>query len=92
MQVSGTASVGVVGGTWSLHIVLWEMGVVAASVCAILRVGRESHDDCVGAAMGGVEANVGGVETNFGGVQTSLSGVETNFGGVETSSDRAQAL
>ena len=65
MQVSGTASVGVVGGTWSLHIVLWEMGVVAASVCSILRVGRNPHDDGVGAAMDGVEANSDGVETNF---------------------------
>ena len=106
MQVSGTASVGVVGGTWSLHIVLWEMGVVAASVCSILRVGRNPHDDGVGAAMGGVEANVDGVETNFGGVETNLycvetnfggvetnlSGVETNFGGVETSFDRVQAF
>ena len=106
MQVSGTASVGVVGGTWSLHIVLWEMGVVAASVCSILRVGRNPHDDGVGAAMGGVEANVDGVETNFGGVVTdlygvethfggveaNLSGVETNFGGVETSFDRVQAF
>ena len=85
MQVSGTASVGVVGGTWSLHIVLWEMGVVAASVCSILRVGRNPHDDGVGAAMGGVEANVDGVETNPGGVETNLYGVETNFGGVDTS-------
>ena len=92
MQVSGTASVGVVGGTWSLHIVLWEMGVVAASVCSILRVGRNPHDDGVGAAMGGVEANVDGVETNFGGVETNLYGVETNFGGVETSFDRVQAF
>ena len=83
MQVSGTASVGVVGGTWSLHIVLWEMGVVAASVCSILRVGRNPHDDGVGAAMGGVEANVDGVETNSGGVETNWFGVETNFGGVE---------
>ena len=92
MQVSGTASVGVVGGTWSLHIVLWEMGVVAASVCSILRVGRNPHDDGVGAAMGGVEANVDGVETNFGGVEANLYGVETNFGGVETSFDRVQAF
>ena len=92
MQVSGTASVGVVGGTWSLHIVLWEMGVVAASVCSILKVGRNPHDDGVGAAMGGVEANVDGVETNFGGVETNSSGVETNFGGVETSFDRVQAF
>ena len=83
MQVSGTASVGVVGGTWSLHIVLWEMGVVAATVCSILRVGRNPHDDGVGAAMGGVETDVGSVETNFGGVGTNLSGVETNVGGVE---------
>ena len=71
---------------------LWEMGVVAASVCSILRVGRNPHDDGVGAAMGGVEANVDGVETMFGGVETNLYGVETNFGGVETSFDRAQAL
>ena len=92
MQVSGTASVGVVGGTWSLHIVLWEMGVVAASVCSILRVGRNPHDDGVGAAMGGVEANVDGVETNFGGVETNLYGVETNFGGAETGFDRAEAF
>ena len=92
MQVSGTASVGVVGGTWSLHIVLWEMGVVAASVCSILRVGRNPHDDGVGAAMGGVEANVDGVETNVGGVEANLSGVETNFGGVEKNLDRVQAF
>ena len=92
MQVSGTASVGVVGGTWSLHIVLWEMGVVAASVCSILRVGRNQHDDDVGAAMGGVEANVDGVETKFGGVEANLFGVETNFGAVETSFDRVQAF
>ena len=92
MQVSGTASVGVWGGTWSLHIVLWEMGVVAASVCSILRVGRKPHDDGVGAAMGGVEASFGGVETNSSGVETNLFGVETNFGGVETSFDRVQAF
>ena len=92
MQVSGTASVGVVGGTWSLHIALWEMGVVPATACSILRVGRNPHDDGVGAAMGGVEANVDGVETNFGGVETNLSGVETNYGGVETSFDRVQAF
>ena len=36
---------------------------------------RNPHDDGVGAAMGGVEANVDGVETKFGGVETNLYGV-----------------